>query len=623
MRRLFPVALVLAALTFSVRLPAQTGNTNNDNGVSSFHLLETNIFDLQRAYRSGLLTPEQVVNMYHARIAAYDGLFTTPHLSSYMFLNPHAADQARALINGPGRSGIAKPNQPLFGVPMILKDNINTADMPTTAGSVAMGTSVPPYDAFITQKLRNAGAIILGKGTLTEFANFLTNGMPTGFSSQLRFQQVNEGGDIATVGYGFNPYDPRPDPRACCNDGRPALATGGSSSGPGIAVASNLAEVGIGTETSGSILSPSFQNMLVGIKPTVGLVSRTGIVPITEQQDTAGPIARNVADAAKVLGVIAGYDPQDPATAACLTPGNCLSDYTQFLNKDALAGARIAVPYYSYWTTGSGKESISAERAQVMEDAVAVLRSLGATVVDCNQYYANEYGPTGYQNGGVAFNCPGEIPNQTAVNNFGICAQMPPLPASCSSVLLYGFKHDLNNYFATLGSSAPVHTLLDVINYNNAHSAVALKYGQILALAAQALDDSPGSADTQRYLADRAKDLNLTRTQSLDILYQNFDAVLFPANFGAGIAAKAGYPSITVPGGFYVNPPVPISTQLSPPPPFPPGFNAQPAPFGVTFSGPAFSEGKLIGYAYAFEQATHHRVAPASVPPLASDVVSK
>lgn len=618
------LVIALAALTLSVRTQAQPANSNDQHGASSFHLVETNIFNIQQAYRTGLLTPEQLVQMYHARIAVYDGLNTVPHLSSFMFLNPHAADQARALISGPGRSGIAKPNQPLFGVPMILKDNINTADMPTTAGSVALGTSTPPQDAFITQKLRNAGAIILGKGTLTEFANFITNGMPTGFSSQLRFQQVNEGGDIARVGYGFNPYDPRPDPRAGFNDGRPALATGGSSSGPGIAVAANLAAVGIGTETSGSILSPSFQNMLVGIKPTVGLVSRTGIVPITEQQDTAGPIARNVADAAKVLGVIAGYDPQDPATAACLTPGNCLSDYTQFLNKDALAGARIAVPYYSYWTTGSGRESISAERAQVMEDAVSVLRSLGATVVDCNQFYAAEYGPNGYQNGGVAFNCPGEIPNQTDVNNFGICAQQTlPLPTNCSSVLMYGFKHDLNAYFATLGPSAPVHTLQDVIDYNNANSAVALKYGQILALGSQALDDSPGSADTQRYLADRAKDLLLTRTQGLDVVYQNFDAVLFPANFGAGIAAKAGYPSITVPGGFYVNPPVPISTLLSPPTPFPAGFNALPAPFGVTFSGPAFSEGKLIGFAYAFEQATHHRVTPPSTPPLASDVVER
>ena len=209
---------------------------------------------------------------------------------------------------------------------MILKDNIDTHDMPTTAGSVAFAGSFPHSDAFIASKLRDAGAIILGKATMTEFANFLTNGMPAGYSS--------------LGGYGFNPYDPRPDPRTALdallrpfNDGRPALTPGGSSSGPGIAVAANLAAVGIGTETSGSILSPGTANGLVGIKPTVGLVSRDGIIPITADQDTAGPLARTVTDAAIVLGVIAGFDPNDPATAACLTPGNCFSDYTQFLTR--------------------------------------------------------------------------------------------------------------------------------------------------------------------------------------------------------------------------------------------------------------------------------------------------
>jgi amidase len=168
-----------------------------------------------------------------------------------------------------------------------------------------------------------------------------------------------------------------------------------------------------------------------------------------------------------------------------------------------------------------------------------------------------------------------------------------------------------------------VTSLADVIAYNNANAAVALKYGQILAIAAQALDTSPLSADTARYHSDRAEDLLLAKTMGLDVMYQHFDAILFPANNGANIAARAGYPSITVPGGFYVNPPAPISTLLSPPTPFPSGFNAQPAPYGVTFSGPAFSEGRLIGFAYAFEQATHHRQAPASVPALASDVVER
>jgi amidase len=625
---------LLAFVVIALHGQASLGQSQEDQHErSAFRLIETTISDIEQAYRSHLLTPDQLVGMYQARIAAYDE--SGPHVSSYMHLNQHAMEAAQQLNN---HDDAARRALPLFGVPMILKDNINTFDMPTTAGSVALGGSIPPHDAFIAQKLRNAGAIILGKGTLTEFANFLTNGMPAGFSSQLRQQQFAAGGDLATVGYGFNGYDPRPDPRAGLNDGRPALSPGGSSSGPGIAVSSNLAAVGIGTETSGSILSPGFQNMLVGIKPTLGLVSRSGIVPITEDQDTAGPLARNVTDAAKVLGVIAGFDAQDPATAACLTPGKCLSDYTQFLNKNALRGARIAVPYYSYWTTGSGLESISAERAQVMENAVTVLRSLGAIVTDCNQYYAAEYGATGYQNGppsGVTaatfFNCPAEVPDQSALNAFGGCGSLPPQPANCSTVLLYGFKRDLNNYIAatygaagaTSGAGTPTTNLADVIAYNTAHASVALKYGQILAIAAQALDTSPGSADTARYKSDRAKDLLLSRTQGLDVMYQQYDAILFPANNGANIAARAGYPSITVQGGFYVNPPVPISTLLAPPTPFPTGFNAQPAPYGVTFSGPAFSEGRLIGYSFAFEQATHHRQAPPSVPPLPSDVVER
>jgi len=632
--------LALATFCFAPRLHSQSSQGASQEQLherSSFHLVETTISDIEQAYRSHLLTPGQLVKMYQGRITAYDGLATTPHLSSYMHLNEHAVDAANQLDN---HDDSARRALPLFGVPMILKDNINTFDMPTTAGSVALGKSRPPQDAFVADKLRKAGAIILGKGSLTEFANFLTNGMPAGFSSQLRFQQTAAEGDLATDGYGFNPYDPRPDPRAGFNDGRPALSPGGSSSGPGIAVSANLAAVGIGTETSGSILSPGFQNMLVGIKPTRGLVSRTGIVPITEDQDTAGPEARTVTDAAKVLGVIAGFDPQDSATAPCQTRGNCLSDYTGFLNKDALRGARIAVPYYSYWSTGSGLESISLERANVMENAVAVLRSLGATVTDCNQFYAAEYGANGYQNGpptGVLpqafFNCPGEIPvaDQVALNNFPICANPSPpaQPASCSIVLLYGFLHDLNNYLlatygsagATSDSGTPVRSLADVIAYNTANKAVALKYDQILANAAQFLNTDPTS--DARHNSDRANDLLLAKTNGLDVVYQHFDAILFPANFGAGITARAGYPSITVPGGFYVNPPVPISTKLSPPTPFPPGFDAQPAPFGVTFSGPAFSEGRLIGFAYAFEQATHHRQAPPSVPPLASDVVER
>jgi amidase len=605
-----------------------------------FHLVEATIADIQAQYRAGTLRPEDVVRMYLARIAAYDesnrgqplngGVGQQP-LNSFMHVNDHAIRDARRLGDDRddlGGFGGDDGEKPLFGIPVILKDNIATNDMPTTAGSVALGGSQPKKDAFIARKLRRAGAIILGKGTLTEFANFIALGMPTGFGSQLRFQLFQvPGADLAKVGFGFNSYDPRIDPRPIppVNDGRPVLATGGSSSGPGIAVGANLATVGVGTETSGSILSPSGQNGLVGIKPTVGLVSRNGIVPITADQDTAGPMARTVTDAARLLGVLAGFDEKDPATRACLEPGKCFRDYTQFLDQNTLKGAHIAVPKHPYWV----EFGLGAARTDLMNKAIAAMTSLGATVEEC------------------------EIPSQNVLNNYGTCVTTSDVAArratlagtipSCSTVLLFGFKRDLNNYLADKdfgpGLSAPnaqiprrtVNTLADVISFNAAHPEVALKYGQAIAQAADALDVDHG-LDVDDYLADRALDLKLTRTCGLDVLYtgvvppecaglvsdqgscsgKKFDAVLFPANFGANPPARAGYPSVIVPAGFFV----PNLALL------PAGFTPKPSPFGVTFSGPAFSEPKLIGYAYAFEQATQHRVPSASVPPLASDTVA-
>ncbi len=604
-----------------------------------FHLVEATIDDIQAQYRAGTLRPEEVVRMYLARIAAYDrsevgqplngGVGQQP-LNSFMHLNAQAVRDAQRLGDDGDfeEGGDDDGGRPLFGIPIILKDNIATRDLPTTAGSVALGGSQPEKDAFITRKLRRAGAIILGKGTLTEFANFIALGMPTGFSSQLRFQLFQvPGADLAKVGYGFNSYDPRINPRTTApfNDGRPVLATGGSSSGPGIAVGANLATVGVGTETSGSILSPSGQNSLVGIKPTLGLVSRHGIVPITADQDTAGPMARTVTDAARLLGVLAGFDKKDPATAACKTPGNCLRDYTKFLDPKALKGAHIAVPKKTYFVDFG----LGAARTALMEDAIATMTSLGATFETC------------------------EIPSQDVLNNYGTCVTTADVAARratpagtippCSTVLLFGFQRDLNSYLAdksfgpgVSASSAQIpvrteHTLSDVISFNAAHPEVALKYGQAIAIGADLLNVGPGQ-DLDDYLADRALDLKLTRTCGLDVLYtgvvppecaglvadqgscagKKFDAVLFPANFGANAPARAGYPSVIVPGGFFPNPA----------PGLPAAFKAQPSPFGVTFSGPAFSEPRLIGYAYALEQATHHRVPSPSVPPLPSDTVT-
>jgi len=565
---------VFLALAIFVRYaPADERDRDGDHDHDGQHLqlVEATLPELQQALRSHLITSEQLVRMYLARIAAYDKV--GPTLNAFIHLNDRAIAEARDhdrhghdddRRGDDVRRGDDDRRGPMDGIPILLKDNINTDDMPTTAGSVSLAGSIPPEDAFITKRLRRAGAIILGKGTLTEFANFIAIGMPSGYSS--------------LGGYGFNPYDPRPAPNS---DGRPVLTPGGSSSGPGISVSANLVAIAIGTETSGSILSPSSSNGVVGIKPTLGLVSRTGILPITANQDTAGPIARTVTDAAILLGVIAGFDRDDPATIPCLVPGNCRRDYTRFLDRRALRHARIAVPHNPYWV------GFTPAQTQIMTDAIAALRAEGAFVAD-----------------------PMEIPNQADISAFGICTAFPA-PTNCSTVLMYGQKHDLNSYL-THRPDAPVHTIHDIVEFNNAHAAVALKYGQALFLAADALDDSPGSADTQRFLADRAQDLALTQTGIDAVLNgpdgiagtdDDFDAILFPQNRGAAAPAKAGYPTVIVPGGF-----VPPS-----------GAVVNPSPFGIAFMGRAFSEPTLIGLAFAFEQATQLRQPPASAPPLPSD----
>ncbi len=508
-------------------------------GSARLDLVEATVGDLQKAIQTRLLTIEELTGMYLARIAAYDD--AGPGVNAFLHVNPGAATVASELdmLRHPG---VARG--PLYGIPVLLKDSIDTAGMPTTAGSVALNGSIPPDDAFITRKLREAGAIVIGKATLTEFANFIALAMPTGYSS--------------LGGFGFNPYDPRPLPGG---DGRPVLQTGGSSSGSAIGVNANLTTLAVGTETSGSILSPASANGVVGIKPTVGLVSRDGIIPITADQDTAGPIARTVRDAAILLGVLAGHDPNDAATEACLTPGRCFGDYTPFLDKKALKGARIAVPPYP------------SSRAEMMEAAIEVLREQGAYVE--------------------------AIP--ALAPQLGICVSYPP-PAGCSTVLLYGQKRDLNAYLANT-PGAPVHSIEEIVAFNATY-VPPMKYGQAIFEAAAQLDIAPGSADTVRYLADLAEDRARSRS-ALDAVYAEFDAILAAANFFAGTPAKAGYPSITVPGGFLP----------------PQGAIENPFPSGITFSGPAFSEPRLIGLAYAFEQATRHRVPPASTPALAGDVV--
>ena len=458
-RLLLTLAIVVGLLAITFVLPV----TADKHGVGSarLQLVEATVQQLQKALQTKLVTSEQLVAMYHARMAAYEE--AGPHINAYIHVNANADLAARQVdaLRHPGAV-----NGPLFGIPILLKDNIDTADMPTTAGSVALAGSIPPDDAFIVQKLREAGAIILGKGTLTEYANFIAIGMPTGYSS--------------LGGFGFNPYDPRVDPRTTApfNDGRPVLQTGGSSSGPGIGVNANLTAIAIGTETSGSILSPANANGIVGIKPTVGLVSRDGIIPITADQDTAGPLTRTVADAAILLGVIAGYDPDDPATAECLIPGNCFSDYTQFLNPDALRGARIA-------------RVLSANSARSQPSGGHRQRRGGAESARCIRTDSCRVGH------------PARSP--AVASAYPLPAVPPPPAVRCSSVLLYGFKRDLNAYLAGT-PGAPNHTLAQIVAFNSTF-VPPMKYGQAIAAAAAQVDICPGSADTLRYLEDRALDL--------------------------------------------------------------------------------------------------------------------
>jgi amidase len=466
---------------------------------------------------------------------------------------------------------------PLHGIPIALKDNIHTTDMPTTGGALAFDGLKPPYEATLTQNLRDAGAIIIAKTGMTELANWVASGMPGNYN--------------ALTGYGKNPYDPRRDPRQATGDGQPVLSTGGSSSG--IGTAASFWAANVGTETSGSILSPANQNMLVGIKPTVGRVSRYGVIPITADQDTPGPMARTVTDAAILLGALesATPDSNDAATKTCAPPPG--RDYTRFLNAEGLKGARIGIPrafFYDKITLPGGKEprgELSAEQAKVMAEAIAVLKRQGAIVVD-----------------------PADLPSVISSDPKGntllwnTCASLEGAKgrdADCSVVFKYGMKRDFNQWLASLGVHAPVKSLTELREWNVRHQkAGAIKYGQA---RLDISDEMDIDADRARYQTDRAKDLQLSATNGIDAVMKQhrLDALLFPGANGYAIPAKPGYPTIIVPFGFVPNTPTPA---------FPEGFKANPAPFGVSFTGMACSEPRLIELAYAFEQATKRRVPP-------------
>jgi amidase len=401
----------------------------------------------------------------------------------------------------------------------------------------------------------------------------------------------------ALNGYGFNPYDPRRDPRDNFFDGRPVLGTGGSSSGTGTNVSFWLGNVG--TETSGSILSPSHQNMLVGIKPTVGRISRHGVIPIAADQDTPGPMTRTVADAAIMLGALEGAqpDPNDEATRKCPPPAG--RDYTRFLNPDGLRGARIGIPrafFYDRVTVASSQPRGGLNDAQraIMDSVIAVLKLRGAIIVD-------------------PANIPSVVDTVASSNflNWNVCSgleQAKGRDADCSIAFKYGMKRDFDAWLRSLGDRAPVKTLTGLRQWNIAHQrAGAIKYGQA---NLDVSDEMSLQADRAKYDADRRKDILLSATRGLDeaITTNRLDALLFPGVSSANIGARPGYPTITVP---YALLPVPAGTGANA---FPAGFEPRPAPYGVSFTGPACSEPKLIELAFAFEQATKKRTPPPLFP---------
>ena len=497
--------------------------------VPPFELDGLGIAELQEGMRSGKWTARALVEKYLARIEAIDR--QGPALHSVIEVNPDALALADAADRARKEHGALGPRGPLHGIPVLIKDNIDTADrMATTAGSLALVGARPPRDAFLVNRLRQAGAVLLGKTNLSEWANIRSSYSTSGWSGR--------------GGLTKNPH---------------ALDrnTSGSSSGSAVAVAASLCAVAVGTETDGSIVSPSSVNGIVGIKPTVGLVSRSGIVPISHTQDTAGPMARTVRDAAILLGVLAAADPDDAATAE--DKDRTAVDYTKFLDLGGLRGARIGVArnYFGF------HDAVDA----VMEEALAALRHQGAILVD-----------------------PAELPN------------MDKLGEVESIVLNYELKADLNAYLARLGPAAPVRTLKDVIAFNERNRRTEMPYfGQDHFIKAEA----KGPLTSKEYLEALAKCRRLARTEGIEAIMDKhrLDALIAPTEGPACLtdlivgdrflsnssqaAAVAGCPSITVPAGFVFGLPV-----------------------GISFFGRAWSEAMLIRLAYGFEQATKFRKPP-------------
>jgi amidase len=519
------VALALAALVALATPGAQTPAR------PPFDLEEARIADLQARMASGRETARSLAEKYLARIDAVDR--SGPALRSVIETNPEALAIADRL-DAERKSG--RTRGPLHGVPILLKDNIATADrMMTTAGSLALAGVTPPKDAFLVERLRDTGAVILGKTNLSEWANFRSTHSTSGWSGR--------GGQTK------NPY---------ALDRNPS----GSSSGSGSAIAANLAAAAVGTETDGSIVSPSSNNSLVGIKPTLGLVSRSGIVPVAHSQDTAGPMARTVEDAALLLAAMAGRDAGDAATNAETRP-SARPDYSSSLDSNGLRGARIGVVRNRLFGGNPAADRLA-------DAAIADMKKQGAVIVD-----------------------PANIPTLGKFDDGEF------------EILLYEFKADLNKYLAWLGPASPVHSLKDVMAFNEAHTDREMPYfGQeIMEMA-----EKKGPLTSAPYKTALARNRRLARTLGIDAVMtkQRLDALVAPTGGPAwlidlvngdsgtasapgpsSVAAVAGYPHITVPAGYFRGLPV-----------------------GISFIGRAWSEPTLIRIAYAYEQATRHRRPP-------------
>jgi amidase len=501
--------------------------------VPPFELDEATLADLQQKMAAGELTARRLTEAYLGRIAALDR--QGPELRSVIETNPEAVAVADALDAERKAKG---PRGPLHGIPVLVKDNIDTADrMTTTAGSLVLEGSVPPRDAHVAARLREAGAVILGKANLSEWANFRSSRSVSGWSAR--------GGQCR------NPY---------ALDRNPC----GSSSGSGVAVSANLAPIAVGTETDGSIVCPSTSCGLVGIKPTVGLVSRAGIIPISHTQDTAGPMARTVADAAALLAVLAGVDPRDPATAAAkgrnADPGSSArTSYSKALDPDGLRGARLGI--------ARNMAGFHPDTDHLFDEAVAEMKRRGAEIVD-----------------------PADVPNVKELGD-------PEY-----EVMLYEFKAGLEAYFASLGPKAPVRTLAEAIAFNERNREREMPFfGQEIFLKAV----EKGPLTTPAYKEALEKCARLSRKEGLDAVLDRhkLDAIVAPTGAPAWVidpvsgdhyvggnstpAAVSGYPTVTVPMGFVFGLPV-----------------------GLSFIGRAWSEATLVRLAFAFEQATKHRRPP-------------